>query len=199
VKLRDKFWAKGQPYSLTDMLHNETLAIPFVGGTVYQAFLSASSYHRWQSPVSGIVRQAYNIEGTYFSAPLFESLDHTNVSSVDAVEKTTVDDARGYISAMATRSVIIIEADNPKVGLVAFVAIGMEEISSCEITVEVGRHVKKGDDTGTFHYGGSSYAIIFEQGVELVDFPTPKNDSLAPNLPVGAKLARIKSSTKGSD
>jgi len=25
----------------------------FVGGTVYQAYLSAENYHRWHSPVSG--------------------------------------------------------------------------------------------------------------------------------------------------
>lgn len=53
VKAHDKFWLKGQPYSVVDMLAHDELSKPFVGGTIYQAFLSALSYHRWHSPVSG--------------------------------------------------------------------------------------------------------------------------------------------------
>jgi len=49
VKLRDHFWIKSQPYSIIDMLANDPLADNFAGGTVYQAFLSALSYHRYIS------------------------------------------------------------------------------------------------------------------------------------------------------
>ena len=31
----------------------------FVGGTVYQAFLSATNYHRWHSPVAGTIVRAF--------------------------------------------------------------------------------------------------------------------------------------------
>lgn len=47
IKLRDRFWIKGQPYSAIDMLDHDPAAEQFVGGTVYQAFLSALSYHRF--------------------------------------------------------------------------------------------------------------------------------------------------------
>ena len=53
VQLRDRFWIKSQNYSLQYMLGNKSDAEQFVGGTVYQAFLSAMNYHRWHSPVSG--------------------------------------------------------------------------------------------------------------------------------------------------
>ncbi len=53
VRLRDRFWLKGQPYSLRDMLDNDEAVAEFAGGTVYQAFLSATNYHRWHSPVAG--------------------------------------------------------------------------------------------------------------------------------------------------
>ncbi|KAK3061807.1 hypothetical protein LTS18_005390, partial [Coniosporium uncinatum] len=45
VALRDKFWIKGQPYSVTDLVAQHEYASKFEGGTVYQAFLSALSYH----------------------------------------------------------------------------------------------------------------------------------------------------------
>ncbi|KAK5220250.1 hypothetical protein LTR47_011305 [Exophiala xenobiotica] len=71
VKRRDKFWLKGQPYSVVDMLAQDPLADQFVGGTVYHAFLSALSYHRWHAPVSGKLVKAYVVDGTYYSEPLF--------------------------------------------------------------------------------------------------------------------------------
>lgn len=46
VPLKAKFWIKGQPYSLIDLLHNDPWTSKFEGGTLYQAFLSALSYHR---------------------------------------------------------------------------------------------------------------------------------------------------------
>lgn len=71
IKLRDKFWIKGQPYSCLDILAQDPIAEQFAGGTIYQAFLSALSYHRWHSPVSGTIRKAFVKDGTYFSEPLF--------------------------------------------------------------------------------------------------------------------------------
>ena len=63
VGRRSKFWVKGQPYSVVDMLAQDELAEAFVGGTIYQAFLSALSYHRWHSPVSGKIIKTLNIAG----------------------------------------------------------------------------------------------------------------------------------------
>jgi len=36
---------------------------------------------------------------------------------------------QGYLSASATRAIIYIEADNPAIGLMAFIGIGMTEVS----------------------------------------------------------------------
>ncbi|KAI8168854.1 L-tryptophan decarboxylase [Colletotrichum sp. SAR 10_70] len=67
VALQADVTIKGQPYSLTDMLNNNALALQFVGGTIYQAYLSAFSYHRWHAPVSGRIVEIEMIPGTYFS------------------------------------------------------------------------------------------------------------------------------------
>jgi phosphatidylserine decarboxylase len=42
------------------------------------------------------------------------------------------------------------EADNKDLGLVCFLGIGMTEVSTCDITVKEGQHVKKGDEIGMF-------------------------------------------------
>ena len=66
VRADGQFWLKGQEYSLNDMLHRDELARTFVGGCVYQAYLSALSYHNWLAPVSGTVVKVVKIPGTYY-------------------------------------------------------------------------------------------------------------------------------------
>ncbi len=159
VQLRDRFWIKGSRYSVLDMLAQDPLAACFAGGTIYQAFLTVLSYHRWHSPVSGTVVRAFVQDGTYFSEPLFEP-----DGPAAAPGPRGMSAAQGYLSAMATRAVIIIDADNPAIGLVAFIGIGIDEVSTCEITVAEGQHVNKGDQTGMFHFGGSSHVLLFRKG-----------------------------------
>lgn len=115
----------------------------YIGGTIYQAFLSALSYHRWHSPISGTIKKAYIVDGTYFSEPLFE--DFTSTQEADPNGECT---SQEYISAVATRAIIFIEADNKKLGTVGFIGIGMTEVSTCDITVKEGDKVKKGDQLG---------------------------------------------------
>lgn len=187
VKYRDKFWIKGQPYSIGDMLNYDELAQQFAGGTVYQAFLSALSYHRWHAPVSGTVKKAYVVDGTYFSEPLFEGLGDPTTKEIDA---HGISSGQGYLTALATRAVIFIEADNPAIGLMAFIGIGMDEVSTCEITVKEGDHIKKGEQTGMFHFGGSSHCLLFRKGVKVEGFPQPGR---AENVPVRSQVAVVKS------
>jgi phosphatidylserine decarboxylase len=160
VQLRDEFWLKSQPYSLEDMLANDPAAPQFVGGTVYQAFLSATNYHRWHSPVAGTIVRAFTVGGTYYSEPDSEG--------PDAVEPKN---SQSYLAHVAARAVFIIKADNPAIGLVAFVPVGMSEVSSCLIDPQVkpGCHVGKGEELGYFQFGGSTHCLVFQPGV-IEDF-----------------------------
>ena len=188
VKARDRFWIKGQPYSVIDMLAHDELAQQFDGGTIYQAFLSALSYHRWHSPVSGKVVKAYVRDGTYYSEPLFE--DFGAFQGADMAGEAT---GQGYITATATRAIIFIEADNPAIGLMAVLAVGMAEVSTCDITVEKGQHVEKGEQIGMFHFGGSTHCLLFRKGVDIHGFPEPGREH---NVPVRGELAIVRSNAR---
>lgn len=184
AKLRDKFWIKGQPYSVSDMLAHDPLAAQFDGATIYQAFLSALSYHRWHAPVSGKVVRAFVQDGTYFSEPLVETAD----AQVE-IDTRGISTAQGYLTALATRAVIFIEADNPDIGLMAFIGVGMDEVSTCDITVQEGQHVKKGEQLGMFHFGGSSHCLLFRKGVNVGGFPEVGRKE---NVPVRGRVAVVK-------
>ena len=182
VKLRDAFWLKDQPYSLRHMMDGDPLAEQFAGATVYQAFLSATSYHRWHSPVSGRIVRTRVIDGSYYAQTPAVGFDPAGPN-----------ESQGYITQVASRALMFIEADNPKIGLMAVLFVGMAEVSSNEITVYEGQHVGKGDQLGMFHFGGSTHALIFRPQVEL-DFDlrgqTPGLDSK--NIPVRARLAAVR-------
>ena len=192
VALRDTFWVKGRHYSVIDMLGSDEHAPLFAGGTIYQAFLSVLCYHRWHAPVSGRVVRAFVKPGTYYSElPLGGMGDSANGKDeggggVDTGDATS---SQVYLTAVATRAIILIEADNPKIGLMAFIAVGMMEVSTCDIGVREGQHITKGEEIGMFHFGGSSHCVLFRKGVDVQEFPEPGREE---NVPVRGRLAVVK-------
>lgn len=188
VALSDTFWLKGQPYSLENMLNFDEYTPQFAGGTVYQAFLSALSYHRWHSPVSGTIKKAYTVNGTYY----LENLDQ-GFFSPTGPDPSAPNDSQSFISSVATRAVIFIEADNPAIGLMCVVPVGMAEVSSCQITVQPGDRVKKGEQLGMFHFGGSTHCLVFRPEVNLAFTKYEKAGLDAPdNIRVLTKLAEVR-------
>lgn len=169
-----------------DILADSSFGKEFEGGTIYQAFLSALSYHRRHAPVTGTVGKAYVIDGTYYSEPLCEGLgDPNNAQTIDMGGETT---SQGYLTEVATRAVMLIEADDLRIGLMGIVGVGMAEVSTCEITVKEGDKLRKGDEIGIFHFGGSTHCLLFKLGVSVSDFPSLGADH---NIPVRSKLAVV--------
>jgi phosphatidylserine decarboxylase len=165
VKEHDTFWMKLQPYSLRHML-NGNFVEQFVGGTVYQAFLSADKYHRWHSPVTGTIRRVQKVPGTYYAEAASERFDSAGPTN-----------SQGYIAHVATRALIFIEADYSGIGLMCLVAVGMAEVSSCVLVdregkpLEEGQKVEKGDQLGYFQFGGLTHCLVFRPGV-IAEFAT---------------------------
>ena len=181
VQLKDRFWIKGQPYSLVHMLDKDPCAKQFVGGTIYQAYLSALSYHRWHTPISGKIVKTKIIDGSYYAADPAAGFDPVAPNA-----------SQGYLTAVAARALILIEADNPDIGLMGLLFVGMGDVSSNEITVYEGQRVAKGDPLGTFHFGGSTYCMIFRPGVKIefdLRGQTPGLEST--DIPVRSKLATV--------
>lgn len=159
VQLSDNFQGKNQNYSLINMMNKNPLASHFVGGTVYQAFLSCLSYHRWQAPISGTVVETDLVGGTYYSQNLYQTFfgHWPAAASDDTPDPAGPTYSQPYIASVAARGLIYIQADNPDIGLVCFIAIGMSDTSGCEIDVTPGLRIKKGG-----MYFPSSYPSVDE-------------------------------------
>jgi phosphatidylserine decarboxylase len=180
VNYSDQFWMKNQNYSLLDIFTpaNFQWAKSFVGGQIYQAFLSADNYHRWNAPVSGTIKFCYNVDGTYYSDTEYAGYDPAGPNL-----------SQGYITAVAARAIIVIECADHNMGLVACVFVGMAEISSNNITVKSGDVVKKGDPLGFFQYGGSTHCVMFQRGVIKNFVYQPPFNMNAPPVHVGTTIA----------
>ena len=195
VHAHARFWLKNQPYSLSHMLDGDPFTPQFEGGTVYQAFLSALSYHRWHSPVDGTIVRAFNVPGTYYSANYFEGF--ANARAQGGPDPVAPNNSQAYITSVAARAVIFIEADNKDIGLMCFVVVGMCEVSSNEITVMEGQHVKAGEQLGMFHFGGSTHCLLFRKGVDVafVQEPQGKEGMYDPppehNTPLRSAIAAV--------
>lgn len=181
IQKYQEFWLKGQAYSLEYMMANDEYVDEFIGGTIYQAFLSALKYHRWHSPVSGKIVKAYIVPGTYYSEIHSYPYDEAGPNN-----------SQGYITHVATRALVFIESDNPTIGLMCFMAVGMAEVSSCIISVKVGDHVEKGEELGYFQFGGSTHCLIFRKDVIeqfVIDAMPAVDFNNATVIKVNSKLA----------
>ena len=169
VNIKDKFWLKGQPYSIEHMLGESPFSSDFAGGSIFQAFLSPYNYHRWHSPVDGTIKFIQPIKGSYYAAI-------PDGEGCDAIVRS-----QGYITHTATRTLIFIKCDDDRIGLICFIAVGMVEVSSCEVIAKKGKQVKKGEELGTFHFGGSSFCLLFRPETDVTFLVTKHEQAFKVN------------------
>ncbi|KAM3548139.1 hypothetical protein MY1884_009306 [Beauveria asiatica] len=108
---------------------------------------------------------------------------------VRQVEGPHMPDSPGY-QFLQTRGVVVI--DNPVLGKVAVLPIGMAMISSVKLEIKVGDHVEKGDEISYFQFGGSDIICVFQEkaGLDPKDFvPSPSEKGITYSK-MGSVLAR---------
>ncbi|KAL4062131.1 phosphatidylserine decarboxylase-domain-containing protein [Scleroderma yunnanense] len=176
LKELEKFWVKKTPYSLRQMLGNHQFTSDFVGGYLIQAMLASRDYHRWRSPIEGIVEDTQLIPGTYYASRLLipPSADpDPSTPSTPTDDPDPVSRSMDFVSQISTRALIFIRSK--EIGLVCFVGVGLGEISTCKIVVEKGQRLAKGDELGHFHFGGSTFCLLFGPHIEVTPlFDTTK-------------------------
>jgi len=184
VQKTAEIWSKDQPYALEDMLdridENGVTVDQFVGGDVFQSFLSGANYHRWRAPCSGTIVAQRIVDGLMFSELQAEGFDPSSGTL-----------SQGYEASVNTRALTFIRADWAPLKTVCVMPIGITEISSVSLCREVGDHVDKGDELGMFSYGGSTLCLIFEPDAILAFRYTwpPDDPQNPPKIQVRSRIA----------
>ncbi|KAI5925630.1 phosphatidylserine decarboxylase-domain-containing protein [Camillea tinctor] len=174
---------KSITWTIGSLLKGSEYADAFDGGIWMHAFLNMYNYHRQHAPVSGRVLEARNIQGSAY----------VEVAPKRHPTRTTMEplapNSPGY-QFMQTRGLVII--DNPTLGKVAVLPIGMAMISSVKLLVREGDEIKKGDEISHFAFGGSDIVCVFQAkaGLRPEDF-VPSTGGTHSN--VGSILAKAPS------
>jgi phosphatidylserine decarboxylase len=192
LNLTSYFWVKDANYSLLDLFAGqEDWASLFVGGQLYQGFLSATHYHRWNAPLDGTLVRSWVQPGTYFAQRPGQGEDPGTWEGTES---------QPYLGHVAARAVFIFE--HKRCGYIALICIGMVEVSTCVIKPSflVGKadptvDITRGTEIGHFEFGGSTHMMIFQK--DRVDLQQWARDAdLNRNLPNPIKLGSVIASAK---
>ncbi|KAK7683786.1 hypothetical protein QCA50_013162 [Cerrena zonata] len=177
---------KDVPWSISQLLEDTKFGERFKGGVFSHAFLAPNDYHRQHAPVRGKVLEARVIPGLCYlevvvkehegrrpTLGMKRKLQHhpAHVAALKNADPSILDDldapdSPGY-QFLQARGLIII--DNPTIGLVAVLPIGMAQVSSVVLSVKEGDVVVKGQEISYFQLGGSDCVMVFEKKAN-VDF-----------------------------
>ena len=176
--------------NVKDLLHGSPYADQFANGHFIHLFLGPYSYHRFHTPVSGTVMDCHALTGqVYLNVQIAGSSPGEPGDQFQAYDLST----DGYEFQQA-RGVLTIDTSNSPdgdVGIVAVVPVGMCQVSGVNMTHEVGKECRKGDEFGYFTFGGSDIIILFQEGAK----PEYNSSFFAPDGPpyshYGSKLAAV--------
>ncbi len=163
VQRKDVFWLKDMPYSLddifsspdarqNDLIKSLKLSEMFEGGYVFQTYLNPYNFHRWWVPVNGTVLfDPLVIPGCFFSKVVLPDYGGATTASTP------------YLAEANARGLVVFKTEG--FGNVCCIPLGMSEVSTVRFdpTMKKGATVRKGNEMGMFHYGGSSFVVIYQK------------------------------------
>ena len=143
--------------SIEQLLDGSPYKNAFANGSFVHYFLGPYSYHRFHTPVAGMVRECRAVHGLVY---LDVKLNGGQFDAPDSAQG-------GYEFAQARGIITVDTAGSPygDVGVVAIIPIGMCQVSSVNMTAQVEKPCLKGDEFGYFLFGGSDIIVLFQQGV----------------------------------
>lgn len=158
-----QFWVKGRGFTVRRLLGDsipEMVAQSYVDDGAMGIFrLAPQDYHRFHSPVDGVVGEPVVYAGQYYT-----------------------------VNPMAIRSMLDVFGENVRVvvpiqsdchGLVMVVCVGAMMVGSTVITATPGERIARTDELGYFKFGGSTVIVLFERGRLAFDSDLVENSKSA--------------------
>ena len=158
---------KHLPWSIDALLDGSDYAPKYKGGAWMHSFLNTFDYHRQHAPVSGRVVEAKVIPGLcYFQVKAENGVVTPYRGSKRSAQTAELNapNEPGYQFLQARGCITI---DNPVLGHVSILPVGMAQVSSVNLLVKKGQWVEKGDEISNFYFGGSDIVLVFEEKAQI--------------------------------
>lgn len=144
-----KFFLKGDEFSLGDFFKDDILAKKYFGGSMLIIRLAPVDYHRFHFPCDGKILPSKLIKGDYFSVSPF------------AIKRNF------RIFCENKREFSILKSKN--FGDVCFAEIGATMVGGIVQSYKENTFIKKGEEKGYFHFGGSTVLLLLEKNKIIID------------------------------
>ncbi|KAL6301148.1 phosphatidylserine decarboxylase-domain-containing protein [Sparassis latifolia] len=140
-------WIKGRDFTVARLLGEayRSQADRYVHGALCIFRLAPQDYHRFHSPVDGIIGPMTYVAGEYYTV---------NPQAIRTALDVYGENARK-----------IVPVDSPQFGRVMIVCVGAMMVGTIKTTVKEGDRVVRGQELGYFAFGGSTLVVLFEKGV----------------------------------
>lgn len=149
IKDKDKFFVKGDKFSLEEFFRDKDLAKKYEDGVFVIIRLAPVDYHRFHFPADGNISESKLIDGWYYSV------------STHAVKQNF------RIFCENKREYSILKTE--KFGDIAMFEVGATMVGGITQTYKANSFVNKGDEKGYFYFGGSTCILVFEKGKIQID------------------------------
>jgi len=150
-----KVAVKSVTWPIAKLLDGSPYQDAFKNGMYTHSFLNIDDYHRYHVPVAGEIKEVRKIQGRVYMNVIRKPDGSLQIIDGDSYQYNQ------------ERGLIVI--DSPEVGLVAVLPIGMGNVSSVNLTPEVGARLRKGDEFGFFMFGGSDIVMLFQSKRVVID------------------------------
>lgn len=131
-----KIWVKGEKWSASRLLRMPLTYDKYAVG-IFR--LRPADYHRFHSPVRGVIAFINEIDGGYLSV------------DPEIVHKRNV---------FTENNRVVLGIVSPIYGLCYYVAVGAAGVGRVRITKKVNDSVSTGDELGVFEFGGSTVVVL---------------------------------------
>ncbi len=145
------------------LLENSQYADSFNGGHFIHMFLGPYSYHKFLTPVAGVVKECYPLTGQVYLKVALEK------GQFDAAD--SADDGYQFLQARGILTIDTTDSPYGNVGIIAVIPVGMCQVSGVNMTFDAGRECIKGDEFGYFTFGGSDIIVLTQAGTNPVYNP----------------------------
>ncbi|KDQ53656.1 hypothetical protein JAAARDRAFT_38966 [Jaapia argillacea MUCL 33604] len=169
VDLAQKFWIKGDEFTLPTLLHlkpDDERLKKYVGGSLAICRLAPQDYHRFHCPIDAVNEHGeegvVDVPGQYYT-----------------VNPQAVNEPKLDVFTANKRSIIYLKPDSSEAGEVAFIAVGALLVGGIVWTGGKQKGaIKRGDELGYFAYGGSTILVLFPKGSVKFDEDLVKNSEV---------------------
>lgn len=149
IKDKDRFFVKGDKFSLEEFFRDKNLAKKYEDGVFVIIRLAPVDYHRFHFPTDGNISESKLIDGWYYSV------------STHAVKQNF------RIFCENKREYSILKTE--KFGDIAMFEVGATMVGGITQTYKANSFVTKGEEKGYFYFGGSTCILVFEKGKIKID------------------------------